>query len=140
LFDCKGKDLTSEEHQKLLNSLANALEAEGITVTHIDIADTPEFFDDKFRKLPKPKERDGHTPDLEGMKGALRHIGEVKTKIKGDPNLDSQLKSFTNREMNGKEIPLHLVVPKALKKELEKKLYKIGLYDKYKKGTIRIWA
>jgi hypothetical protein len=132
--------LTLEEHQKLLNSLANALEAEGITITHIDIAETPQFFDDKFRKLPKPKERDGHIPDLEGMKGALRHIGEVKIGIKGDPKLDSQLKSFTNREMNGKEIPLHIAVPNKLKKELEKKLYKIGLYNKYKKGTIRIWA
>lgn len=132
--------MASEEHQKLLNSLANALESEGITVTHIDIAETPDLFDDKFRKLPKPKERDGHAPDLEGMKGALRHIGEVKTKIKGDSILDSQLKSFTNREMNGKEIPLHLAVPKELKKELENKLYKMKLYDKYKKGTIRIWA
>jgi len=74
------------------------------------------------------------------MKGALRHIGEVKTKIKGDTTLDSQLRSFTNREMNGKEIPLHVAVPKELKKEFEKKLYKMGLYDKYKKGIIRIWA
>ena len=132
--------MTSEEHQKLLNSLANALESEGITVTHIDNIEFPDLFDDKFRKLPKPNERDGHTPDLEGMKGALRHIGEVKTKIKGDSILDSQLKSFTNREMNGKEIPLHIAVPKELKKELENKLYKMKLYDKYKKGTIRIWA
>ena len=132
--------MTSEEHQKLLNSLANALESEGITVTHIDNAEFPDLFDEKFRKLPKPNERDGHTPDLEGMKGALRHIGEVKTKIKGDTVLDSQLKSFTNREMNGKEIPLHIAVPKELKKELENKLYKMKLYDKYKKGIIRIWA
>jgi hypothetical protein len=132
--------MISEEHQKLLNSLANALESEGITVTHIDNAEFPDHFDDKFRKLPIPKERDGHVPDLEGMKGALRHIGEVKTKIKGDSILDSQLKSFTNREMNGKEVPLHIAVPKELKKELENKLYKMKLYDKYKKGIIRIWA
>lgn len=132
--------MPSEEHQKLLNSLANVLESEGITVTHIDISDTPDLFDEKFRKLPKPNERDGNIPDLEGMKGALRHIGEVKMKVKEDAILDSQLKSFTNREMNGKEIPLHIAVPKELKSDLEKKLYKIGLYDKYKKGTIRIWA
>jgi len=134
------QDLKPEEHQKLLNSLANALESEGITITHIDMDETPELFDEKFKKLPKPNERDGQTPDLEGMKGALRHIGEVKINIKGDSNIDSQLRSFTNREMNGKEIPLHLAVPKELKKELEKKLYKMGLYDKYKKGIIRIWA
>ncbi len=131
--------MTSEEHQKLLNSLANALEAEGITITHIDTAETPELFDDKYRELPKPIERDGHVPDLEGMRGALRHLGEVKTDIK-DPNLDSQLKAFTNREMSGKDIPLHIAVPKNLKKELEAKLYRLKLYDKYKKGSIRIWA
>ena len=134
------QDLKSEIHQNLLNSLASALVSEGITITHIDMDETPELFDEKFKKLPKPNERDGHTPDLEGMKGALRHIGEVKIDIKGDSNIDSQIRSFTNRELNGKEIPLHLAVPKELKKDLEKKLYKMGLYDKYKKGIIRIWA
>lgn len=132
--------MVSEEHQKLLNSLAKALEAEGIIITHIDIADTPEFFDDKYRKLPKPKERDGYTPDLEGMKGALRHLGEVKTSIKEDPNLDSQFKAFASREMDGKDMPFHIAVPQSLKKEVEKKLYKLRLYNKYKKGTIRVWA
>lgn len=131
--------MVSDEHQRLLNSLANALEAEGVTITHIDTAETPELFDDRYRELPKPKERDGQMPDLEGMKGSLRHLGEVKTNIK-DPNLDSQLKAFTNREMNGKDIPLHIAVPKNLKKELEAKLYRLRLYDKYKKGAIRIWA
>ncbi len=132
--------MTSVEHQKMLNLLAATLESQGITVTHIDMAEMPEYFDEKYRKLPKPKERDGHVPDLEGMKGALRHLGEVKTRIKGDPNINAQLKAFTGREMNGKEIPLHIAVPKELKKELEKKLYKIGLYEKCKKGTVRIWA
>lgn len=132
--------MTSAEHQKLLNSLANALESEGVKITHIDVGETPELFDEKYRKLPKPVERDGHSPDLEGMKGALRHLGEVKTSIKDDPNIDAQLRSFTSREMNGKDIPLHIVVPKELKKQLEGKLYKMGLYDKYKKGSIKIWA
>lgn len=132
--------MVSEEHQKLLNSLANALESQGIKITHIDMADMPELFDEKYRKLAKPDERDGHAPDLEGVKGVLRHFGEVKLKIKGDPDIDAQLRAFTSREMDGKEIPLHIVVPKELKKELEGKLYKLGLYDKYKKGTIKVWA
>ncbi|GEM_PF-1915542 len=133
-------EVTSEEHQRLLNSLANTLESQGIKITHIDMGETPELFDEKYRKLSKPAERDGYTPDLEGMKGALRHFGEVKTKVKVDPNIDAQLKAFTGREMNGKVIPLHIVVPKELKKELESKLYKLGLYDKYKKGTIKVWV
>jgi hypothetical protein len=41
--------------------------------------------------------------------------------------------------MNGKEIPFHIAVPKSIKK-VEKKLYKLSLYDKYKKGIIKIWA
>ncbi|MDE1816431.1 MAG: hypothetical protein KGI11_07740 [Thaumarchaeota archaeon] len=132
--------MTSEEHQKLLNSLANTLESQGITITHIDMAEMPELFDEKYRKLAKPVERDGYSPDLEGMKGALRHFGEVKTSVKDDPNIDAQLRALTSREMDGKDIPLHIVVPKELKKELEGKLYKLGLYDKYKKGSIKIWS
>jgi hypothetical protein len=74
------------------------------------------------------------------MKGALRHLGEVKITIKDDKNLDSQFKAFANLEMNGKEIPFHIAVPKPIKKEVEKRLYKLSLYDKYKKGIIKIWA
>lgn len=132
--------MTSVEHQKMLNSLATTLESQGITITHIDIAGMPEHFDEKYVNLPKPKERDGYTPDLEGMKGVLRHLGEVKTSIKGDHDIDAQLRAFTGRVMNGKDMPLHIAVPKDLKKELEKKLYKMGLYEKCKKGTVKIWA
>jgi hypothetical protein len=132
--------MTLEEHQRMLNSLANTLESQGITITHIDMAETPDLFDEKYKKLERPAERDGHSPDLEGMKGALRYLGEVKTKIKDDPNIDAQLRAFTSREMGGKDVPLHIAVPKELKKELEGKLYKLGLYDKYKKGSIKIWA
>jgi hypothetical protein len=124
----------------MLNSLAATLELQGITITHIDMTEMPEYFDEKYRNLPRPKERDGYIPDLEGMKGALRHLGEVKTSIKDDPNINAQLKAFTGREMDGKDIPLHIAVPKELKKELEKKLYKMGLYEKCKKGSVKIWS
>jgi len=129
-----------EAHQRLLNSLAKSMEGVGITITHLDIDGTPEYFDEKYRKLPTPKERDGYKPDLEGMKGALKHLGEAKIMIKDDENLASQFKAFTSLKMNGKEIPLHVAVPKSLKNELEKKLYKLNLYKKYKNGTIKIWA
>jgi len=132
--------MASEAHQKLLNSLAKSMEEFGITITHLDIDGTPEYFDEKYRKLPTPKEREGYKPDLEGMKGALRHLGEAKIKIKDDENLISQFRAFTQLEMNGNEIPLHIAVSKSMKKELEKKLYKLDLYKKYKKGTIKIWA
>ena len=132
--------MASVEHQKLLNSLANTWESQGITVTHINIDGTPEIFDEKYRMLPKPCERDGYAPDIEGMKGALRHLGEAKVGINVDPDIDRQLRAFTNRIMDGKEVPLHLVIPKELRKEMEGKLYKMGLYDKYKKGSIKVWS
>ena len=132
--------MASEEHQKLLNLLAVTLESQGIKITHLDLDEMPSFFEEKYRNLPRPSERDGYVPDLEGMKGALRHLGEAKVKIKDDPDIDAQIRAFTNREMNGKEIPFHIVIPKGLKKEMERKLYKMGLYDKYKKGTIKIWS
>src|SRR5713226_8985243 len=109
-----------EAHQRLLNSLAKSMEGFGIIITHLDIDGTPEYFDEKYRKLPAPKERDGYKPDLEGMKGVSRHLGEAKIKIDGDENLASQFRAFTSLEMNGKEIPLHVAVPKSLKKDLEK--------------------
>ena len=130
--------MASEAHQKLLNSLAKSMEYFGVTITHLDIDGTPEFFDEKYRKLPTPKERDGYKPDLEGMKGALRHLGEAKITINDE--LTSQIRAFINLEMNGNEIPLHIAIPKSLKKELEKKLYKMDLYKKYKNGTIKIWV
>ncbi|HWY34620.1 MAG TPA: hypothetical protein VNX68_08235 [Nitrosopumilaceae archaeon] len=132
--------MASEAHQRLLNSLAKSMEDFGITITHLDIDGIPEYFEEKYRKLPAPKERDGYKPDLEGMKGALRHLGEAKIKIKDDENLVPQFRAFTSLGMNGKEIPFHIAVPKSLKKELEKKLYKLDLYKKYKNGTIKIWA
>ena len=129
-----------EAHQRLLNSLAKSMEGFGITITHLDIDGTPEYFDEKYRKLSAPKERDRYKPDLEGMKGVLRHLGEAKIKINDDENLVSQFRAFTSLEMNGKEIPFHIAVPKSLKKELEKKMYKMNLYKKYKNGTIKIWT
>ena len=132
--------MATEAHQRLLNSLAKSMEDFGINITHLDIDGTPEYFEEKYRKLPAPKERDGYKPDLEGMKGALRHLGEAKIKIKDDENLVSQFRAFTSLEMSGKEIPFHIAVPKSLKKELEQKLYKLDLYKKYKNGTIMIWA
>ena len=42
--------------------------------------------------------------------------------------------------MNNEEIPFHIAAPKSIKKDLEKKIYKLGFYDKYRKGTIKIWT
>lgn len=132
--------MASETHQRLLNSLARALEQDGIKITHIDIDGDPQFFDEKYRDLPTPGERNGHVPDLEGIKNNLRHLGEVKKVIKGDENLESQFKVFSSRTMNDTPMPLHIGVPKSLKEELRQKLHDIGLGDKLDNGRIKIWS
>jgi len=132
--------MESKKHQKLLNGLANGLEKNGVTITHIDISGTPEYFDEKYRKLPTPKEREKRVPDLEGSKNGLKHLGEAKIDINSDSNIDSQLKIFSNRTINDKHVPLHIVIPPELKKDLKEKLKELELYDKYKKGQINIWT
>jgi len=128
--------MASKEHQRMLNSLALALEKEGVKITHLDIDGMLEYFEEKYRNLPTPTERDGHIPDLEGMQNGLKHLGEVKTDVYGDNNIDSQLNVFANRQMNGQSIPLHITVPKALVDDLRKKLSELGLQE----SLIRIWS
>lgn len=132
--------MASEEHQKLLNSLARGLEKDGVEITHLDIDGDPQFFDAKYRNLPTPEKRNGHIPDLVGVKNGLRHLGEVKIAIEGDDNLESQFKVFSNRTMNDKPIPLHIAVPERIKEETKQKLRDIGLGDKLDNGRIKIWS
>ncbi len=133
--------MASEAHQKLLNSLARALEKDGVEITHLDIDGDPQFFDQKYRNLPTPTERNGHVPDLEGVRNGLRHLGEAKKAIEGDDNLESQFETFSSRQMKDETpIPFHIAVPKNLKGEMEQKLRDIGLGEKLKNGRITIWS
>lgn len=132
--------MASEAHQRLLNSLARALEKNGVEITHLDIDGGPRFFDEKYKNLPTPTEREGHIPDLEGKRDGLRHLGEAKIAIEGDDNLESQFKVFSSRQMNDRPIPFHIVVPKSLRKDIEQKLYEIGLKEKWESGRISIWS
>lgn len=133
--------MVSEVHQRLLNSLANGLEKDGVTITHLDIDGTPEYFDEKYRDLPTPTERDGHVPDLVGIKNDVRCLGDAKIEIEGDDNLESQFIAFSSRQMkNGTPIPFHIAVPENLKDEMKQKLKDIGLEEKLENGRIIIWS
>ena len=105
--------MVSAEHQKLVNSLAQGLEGRGIQITGIDMAGTPEYFDQKYHRLPKPGDRDGRIPDLEGVDtNGINQLGEAETDMEAE-NLNDQLKKFSNRAMTKTEVPvpLHVVVP-----------------------------
>ena len=132
--------MESQKHQELLNELARRLEETGVTITHLDISGTPEFFDEKYRELPTPGKREGHVPDLEGVKDKLTHLGESKIDVNNDSNIDSQLGVFAHRTMGGKNIPLHIMIPKNLEEDLIAKLKDLGLYNKYADGQIFIWT
>jgi len=133
--------MVSSEHQKMLNKLATALEKEGVTITHLDIDNMPEHFDEKYKNLPTPAEIEGHIPDLNGIKNNLIHLGESKIDIYGDENIDSQLKIFSNNVMKegNKPVPLHIIVPKSKENDLRKKISELDLNHKLKSGQIMIW-
>lgn len=136
--------MASEEHQILVNSLAKALETQkGVTITHIDIDGTPEFFDDKYKNLETPPEHgdDKRIPDIQGVKDGVIHLGEAELDL-NDENVDSQLKTFSGLQMTktGIAVPFHIIVPKNLEKDLHQKISDLGLDSKVKTGQLTVWT
>ena len=134
--------MASKEHQILVNSLAQALEdKEGITITHVDIDNDPQYFDEKYKNLSTPPKHGDHIPDLQGKKDGMIHLGEAEIDL-NDSNVDAQLKGLSNRVMKGADtpVPFHIIVPKSLKDDLYKKLGELGLNDKVKSGQIHVWS
>ena len=136
--------MASEEHQRLVNSLAKALETQrSVTITHVDIDGTPEFFDDKYKDLETPEKHgnDGLTPDIQGIKDGVIHLGEAEIDL-NDENVDSQLKTFSDLYVTktGAIVPFHIVVPKQLEKDLYQKISDLGLNPKLKTGQLNVWT
>lgn len=134
--------MTSEQHQRLVNSLAKALEEQkGITIEFVDIDGTPQFFNDKYKKLETPPQHGDYIPDLQGKKDGIIHLGEAEIDL-NDDNVDGQLKTFSNLVMKGTNTPVqfHIIVPKEIKNDLYDKIAKLGLNDKLKSGQITVWS
>ena len=134
-------NVVSKEHQELVNTLAKALESkEGITITHVAIQGTPEYFDEKYKKLPTPPEYDKRIPDLQGDKEGVTHIGEAEIDP-DDDNVEDQLKAFSSWVMKEGEIPipLHIIVPKEKEDDIIEKIKQAGLNDKLNK-KIFVWS
>ena len=134
--------MSSAEHQIQLNALAKALEERGIKISHVDIDGKPEHFDYKYRTLQTPDEIDGSIPDLIGTKNGVIHIGESKTEIHNDNNIDVQFRTFSNRIMSStkQSIPFHIIIPKRLDRAINDKLIELGLSAKKQSGQITIWT
>ena len=134
--------MVTEEHQRLVNALAQVLEErKGVKITAIDVAGTPEYFEPKYRNLPRPHDYDGSIPDLEGM-GAdgVFHLGEAETDMEAE-NLDDQLKRFSCRVMTKTEapVPLHVIVPKRIRSQMSDRIRSLGLGHKLDDGRIILW-
>ena len=134
--------ISSEKHQRLVNVLALELDAQhGIKITAIDIDGDSQFFDQKFRNLPMPNDHEG-MPDLQGKdSNGIIHLGVAEIDI-NDSNVEEKLKSFSSRYMIGTKTPapLHVIVPKEIRDDMESKIRQIGLGDKLDFGIISVWS
>lgn len=133
-----------EDHQRLVNSLANALKQKGIKITHIDIGDTPQLFNEEYRRLPKPPTIKGKTPDLQGTdQQGLIHLGEAEIDVAGSytEQTEGQLRVFGNRVMpnTNTPVPLHVIVHSGDREAMESIIRRIGLGGKIG-SQIHIWA
>lgn len=121
--------MASATHQHLLNSLANKLEKRSVRVTHLDMGDTPEMFDAKYRRLPSPPPIDGKIADLWGKddQGVI-HLGEAETSASGS-HTEDQLRAFGRCVMpkTNAPVPLHVIVPFEYAESMKNMLRRIGL-------------
>ena len=134
--------MVTEEHQRLVNALALVLEDQRrVRITAIDVAGTPEYFEQKYRNLPKPSDYDGSIPDLEGMNANNTvHLGEAETYMEAE-NLDVQLQRFSSRVMRetNAPVPLHVIVPERIRSQMESRIRSLGLDDKLNGRRITLW-
>ncbi len=137
--------MASEKHQSLINALAKALEKEkGVEVTHIDVEDTPQLFDEKYSRLPKPYAVNGKFPDLLGKdQRGVTHIGEAETDVSGPhtEHAEGQLRAWGCLVMPDTKIPapLHVIVPRGDREAMENLIRRIGLGGKIG-NQIHVWA
>jgi len=132
--------ISSEKHQRLVNVLALELDAQhGVKITGID--GDSQFFDQKFRNLPIPNDHEG-MPDLQGKdSNGIIHLGISEIDV-NDSNVEEKLKTFSSRYMIGTKtpVPLHVIVPKEIRDDMESKIRQIGLGDKLDFGIISVWS
>jgi hypothetical protein len=97
----------SEEHQRLVQALANYLKSNGWAVTHAD----------GIANFPRPYDIEGRIPDIiaKNQIGLLAY-GEAETceSLEEEQTID-QLEVFSNRRMrdSGQIVPLFVIVPAA---------------------------
>lgn len=125
----------SEEHQELVKALIKALKGERFTITHAA---------DMSPQYPEPSKVGRHEPDIRAINDqGLVAYGEAKTcEDLGNERTKEQFEDFSNRVMTsgkskGKDVPLHIIIPKQCEDELWTLLKDLGLSSK---PDIKRWS
>lgn len=129
--------MVSEEHQVLLNALANGLEADGGRVTGLERRGMRKPFDKKYWNLPPPDPVDRKTPDLQGWDGGRLILGEAEMSPYGS-HTESQLGTFVRHVMHRSDVSLYVAVPLEHSDAMENKIRRSG-WEYRKISYICVW-
>ena len=130
--------MVSPEHQRLVNSLARRLESKLIRIQAIHMAGTTQYFDQQYRRLPRPGKYGGSIPDLVGVDviGKI-HLGEAETNVYAE-NTRVQLINFSKWVTSNAGV-LHVIVPLNMKPQMISRIQRIGLGNRLG-VSIRVWS
>lgn len=123
-------------HHLLLNALANELEDIGVRVTHLARNGMQEPFDMQYWDLPEPPARGGKTPDLQGERWGLIHLGKADASAYRS-GIASQRDTLVSYVVGDPSISLYVAVPFERKHETKNTILKTGGYQTYHK--IWVW-
>ena len=112
-------------HHLLLNALANELEDIGVRVTHLARNGVQEQFDMQYRDLPEPPARGGKTPDLQGERWGLIHLGKADASAYRS-GIASQLDTLVRYVVGDPSVSLHVAVPFERKHEMQNAMLRTG--------------
>jgi len=127
--------VVSEDHQVLLNALANGLEREEVLVTGLARQGMQEPFDRKYWGVPPPQLVDWKTPDLQGECGERLILGEAEMSTYGS-HTESQLDTFVSHVVRHPSVSLHVAVPFEYKNRMKDMLLAMARHQ----ARHRIWV
>ena len=119
-------------HYLLLNALANELEDIGVRVTHLARNGMQEPFDIQYRDLPDPPARGSKTPDLQGERWGLIHLGKADASAYRS-GITSQLDTVVRYIVDNPFVSLHVAVPFERRHETKNTILRTGGHQTYHK-------
>ena len=128
--------MVSEDHQVLLNALANGLVREGVRLTGLERRGMQEPFDKKYWNIPPPQLVDGKTPDLQGECGERLILGEAEMSADGS-HTESQLDTFVGYVVRHLSVSLYVAVPFEYRNRMKDML--LAMAEHQARDRIWVW-